>query len=1109
VLSLVVLASVFSGVVPAQAQTAINYAEYVNLFKGTNPPASLTPYSLFKTENGTTTPDVKFNLQMSFAGISRDNAGDDKEAAWAKIRDFNDSAYVFLLRICDVNDPTETRCLFARIPHKRVPLSPPPTNQQTPEIYHYQYTNVFSSDLQNDKFNVLFPVTALIGVNPQGLIVQNPVSDFVFIGNTTTYKADAWYCAQGNNIPTQNDPSNPNYRMFNDICGNGKPYFKIATSATFRMPQSAAEAQSQVPGTITPVDTTPTQSNVPSCGFIDGSILGCIAQVAYYLIYRPIAWFAGLMGNLFDFFLGYSLSDASYRAEFAVRGWQIVRDICNIFFVIILVWVGIMTVFKTSSYNPKKVLATLVINALLINFSLFVTRVVIDVSNITARVFYHSVEVCDGPCQKDAQGVIQNTKPGIGGYTPLSEKIVSAFNPQKIFSMNVLSASSMLPDNGTTAQGGAKTLSVGDSEYAGYYLVVSLIAAFILFAIAMMFWKTAFFFLGRVIGLYIAMIFSPFAFLARDGVPIVGSIKKLSWNTWLGDLIKYATLAPIFVFFLYVIYSFLETDFLKVYQEKIGTNFFETVVYIAIPMLIVYFMINQGVKIAEEYAGDFGKQVQGLAMKTLGAGVGVAAGGAAFAGRNVLGRGLRLFGNSGIKTVNGADGKPVTTTRAERWAANANNSWLNRQWNNTYSKTQTGTWDARNLGAKIGGKEYKAGDTLFKGFGLSDSVSKSVGLGQDKLLGKDGKPGGIIAANKKRADNRQKDLENRIDMSHLSDDEAKNAAAKYKSDRIKKYTENNWEDHIADDPKMKIVNDALKKAKEEKEKAEKDLENIQKTGTTYEINIAQNKLDTAKKNLVNQEKYFNAAKTQLVNDIKNGTHSKDDILKAAQKKKEEDLSAYKVKDAASFTNMMRAEYVNDLQNSSFMRKVLEGVNFTDGLAGIAGAVIAGTIPMLAPAIVAAMSGAVAMNFTDSAIDAATDSTAKAIKAINKKAKSKTGTGNVLIDMEARLETLKAIVEKTTGKPYDKASEDDILNHIADLEGKRDDLSEDLKPANRGAFTQDKLQDKRRERARINDELEKLKNIQDKIARQQKDIDEYKQKEKDKEANKKEKESKDK
>ena len=1104
VLSLVVLASVFSGVVPAQAQTAINYAEYVNLFKGTNPPASLTPYSLFKTENGTTTPDVKFNLQMSFAGISRDNAGDDKEAAWAKIRDFNDSAYVFLLRICDVNDPTETRCLFARIPHKRVPLSPPPTNQQTPEIYHYQYTNVFSSDLQNDKFNVLFPVTALIGVNPQGLIVQNPVSDFVFIGNTTTYKADAWYCAQGNNIPTQNDPSNPNYRMFNDICGNGKPYFKIATSATFRMPQSAAEAQSQVPGTITPVDTTPTQSNVPSCGFIDGSILGCIAQVAYYLIYRPIAWFAGLMGNLFDFFLGYSLSDASYRAEFAVRGWQIVRDICNIFFVIILVWVGLMTVFKTSSYNPKKVLATLVINALLINFSLFVTRVVIDVSNITARVFYHSVEVCDGPCQKDAQGVIQNTKPGIGGYTPLSEKIVSAFNPQKIFSMNVLSASSMLPDNGTTAQGGAKTLSVGDSEYAGYYLVVSLIAALILFAIAMMFWKTAFFFLGRVIGLYMAMIFSPFAFLARDGVPIVGNIKKLSWNTWLGDLIKYATLAPIFVFFLYVIYSFLETDFLKVYQEKIGTNFFETVVYIAIPMLIVYFMINQGVKIAEEYAGDFGKQVQGFAQKATGivagGALGVATGGAAFLGRNAVGRGLRLIGNSGKKA--GLDGK--ITTRAERWAANANNSWFARQGNNLYAKTQTGSWDARNT--KLGGLTQKAGGLLGGQMGVkfSDNVSGSI-----YGLGKDSGKGGVIEVNKKLAKKKQELFEKKIDMSHLSDDEAKNAAAKYKSDQIKKYGEAHWEDHIKEVDALKTLKAAMDAAKEALDTAIKDLDAKTKAGTaTTPDRLAVNR---AQKDFDDKKQAFDLAKTTIINNVKQGKADtlKDKASEFAQKKKEEELAAYKIKDAASFGNMMRAEYVNGLQNASFMKKLLEGIDLTNPTSMIgatAGIAIATLIPPLAPVVVAAMTTAIAKELTDEAVYAATGSNGKAVKAINKKAKSKAGTGNVLIDMEARLESLKAVVTNAIKKDFDKVTEDEILDYTADLQGKVDDLNDKIKTK---SGTPDELKQARRDRARALDELDKLKNIQDKIARQQKDIDDHKQKEKEKEENKKEKKEKEK
>ncbi len=719
VLSLVLMASLLGSVAPAYAQQSIDYQSYTNLFKGTNPNPLLSLYSLF--EPNTTTPNVRFNLQMSFKldlfGDPTTEPVGTKEAAWNHIRDFRlsgGSYYVFILRIC--KSQNENLCVFARIPHETQELQNTPTNQSSDKIYHYRP----GGTLQNDKFNVLFPVTEVYTTDPTTgqWSRPSPISTFMAIGDREIYKADAWYCAgevSGEQLPTQDNPSNPNYRMFNNLCGDNRPYFKIATSAEFRMPQTAAEAQAQTPGAITPVDTTPTQSAIPSCGVFNGSIMGCVAQIVYYLVYRPVAWFAGVMGNLFDFFLGYSLSDSSYRAEFAIRGWQIVRDICNIFFIIILVYVGLATVFNTSSFNPKKVLVTLILNALLINFSLLATRVVIDVSNIVARVFYHSVQVCDGECQKDENtGAVKNPKPGIAGYTPLSEKIVSSFNPQKIFSMNVLSTSSMLPDNGTTAQGGAKTLSVGDSEYAGYYTVVSLIAAVILFAVAMMFWKTAFFFLGRVIGLYMAMIFAPFAFLGRGGVPLVSGIKELSWNNWWSDLTKYATLAPIFVFFLYVIYSLLETDFIKVYQDRVGTNFFETVVYIAIPMLIVYFMIKQGVGLAESYAGKFGTMVQNYAQKATGLVGGAALGAGALMGGRVIG---------GMATS-------LNKSKAGEWLRDKGKSsgmggWLARRSISTLNATEKSSFDAR---------KTQLGSTLFKEMGINTdqkalSALSGMGLG--------------------------------------------------------------------------------------------------------------------------------------------------------------------------------------------------------------------------------------------------------------------------------------------------------------------------------------------------------------------------------------------
>jgi hypothetical protein len=251
---------------------------------------------------------------------------------------------------------------------------------------------------------------------------------------------------------------------------------------------------------------------------------------------------------------------------------------------------------------------------------------------------------------------------------------------------------------------------------------VSLIAAFILFAIAMMFWKTAFFFVGRVIGLYMAMIFAPFAVLTKGNMPLVGGISELSWTKWLSDLTKYALLAPIFVFFLYVIYSFLETDFIKVYADKVGTTFFETVVYISIPMIIVYFMIRAGVGIAQKYAGDMGKAVQGFAQKAAGLAGGAALGGVGLIGGRVL----------------GAAATSLNTSKAGEWLRDKSTStglggWLARRSVSTLNTTEKASFDFRKSGM---------GQKLFKEMGvdtdqkaLSSLSGMGLGLGTQNTAG--------------------------------------------------------------------------------------------------------------------------------------------------------------------------------------------------------------------------------------------------------------------------------------------------------------------------------------------------------------------------------------
>lgn len=971
----------------------------------------------------------------------------------------------------------------------------------------------------------------------------------------TPMSADFWYCAGSSNLitgglaqdgTTAQDSDSPDGRIahFPGYCG-GTAYFKIGDTYTgYTTPTSAVQAAVEDQKTYDQaIQGSQDQSDhLPKCAVIsdNGSLVGCIAVGFYYLIFKPLAWVAGLIGKIFDFFIGYSLSDASYRFGFAVRGWQLVRDICNIFFILILVWTGFAAVFGISKFSMKQIVPALIINAILINFSLFAVRVVIDFSNVAARVFYSRMYVCEGPCIRNDAGEVTNYNRGAFGYWPLSEKIVSAFNPQKIIAGSVLGQDC---SSNPTTQTGDGSIDTQKSEvqaqlaakacrttaqYAGYFILLCLIAVIIMFFIAKMFWGVAFMFLGRVIGLYVCMIFAPFAFLSRK-IPFLEKIEDLSWGKWSNNLSNYALLAPLFVFYLYIVYSFLSIDFFSAIGFQKTDSFLSTVLSIIIPMLIIYKLIDYGKDLAKKYAGDAGNMVQGWLQKVAGTvtgtAVGLASGGTAFLGRNVAGRGLRVLGNTGKRTD--AEGK--TTTRAERWAANANNSWMGRQWNNIYSKTQTGSWDARNT--KLGGLAGKASDFAGEQLGtkFTDKISGSI-----YGLGKKSGEGGVVAINKKLAEEKQKIFEKRIEMSHLSDDEAKNAATFYKNKRAERYAETHWEDdeNIDSDPRVKedaARHSTLKKEevrlKDEIEKLNKDIarqqseNNIAGVGgvnsLTQTRDAREQELEQNRTNQTTTLAALTQARTDAISAIRqNGgaAYRNTTAYEAAKKIEEKRLSEYKVKDAVSFGNMMRAEYINDLQNASFMQKLLQGINLTDPaqlLGTIAGTATALLIPPLAPLIVATMGAAIAKEFTDEAVYATTESNAKAIKAINKKAKSKTGTGNVLTDMEARLESLKAIADKAlrnSGKSYNSSSseevENGIINHVADQEGRRDDLTQEIR---RGGLTPDAIKEKRREIARINDELEKLKNIQDKIGRQQKDIDEHKQKESDKK--KKEEENK--
>lgn len=121
-------------------------------------------------------------------------------------------------------------------------------------------------------------------------------------------------------------------------------------------------------------------------GLTSASIGGCVALGSYYVMaffYRIAGWTA--------IFFNFSLNELVIGMGELVRSmdgimvaWKTIRDITNVFLVFLTVYIGIATILGISGFGAKQMLWKVVLAALLVNFSVTFTKVIIDISNLTA-----------------------------------------------------------------------------------------------------------------------------------------------------------------------------------------------------------------------------------------------------------------------------------------------------------------------------------------------------------------------------------------------------------------------------------------------------------------------------------------------------------------------------------------------------------------------------------------------------------------------------------------------------------------------------------------------------------------------------------------------------
>lgn len=390
-------------------------------------------------------------------------------------------------------------------------------------------------------------------------------------------------------------------------------------------------------------------------------LVGKVLELVAQFINTIAGLFMRSMGSILDIAIERTINSHTYRDLTAVAiGWTAVRDFSNMFFIFVLLYISIQTILGLAGGSAKRWLSHVIIAALLINFSLFFTQVVIDAGNVLAMGFWNNITTNQG-------GTMVNTA---------TAPFLKAFQVQTIFDT---------PD-------GQNTSSMNRAMvYAGGALIM-FVAGYVFLAGAVMM-------IIRTVTLLILMIVSPFAFLGF-ALPKGGGFAQL----WLDKLISNAFVAPAFVAMLYldsIIINSLDLKALAGGDQSKWVNAFigkEGSYDIVYQFALCIILLLASLTVANKVSNGAGSAGGAWAKKMIGGGVAIGFAGAAMAGRQTLGRAAAadLKNEAWVKKQNQlvAKGGMRDATYLDKMKAKAANAQLAG-----LEKMKKGTFDLRNAPA--------------------------------------------------------------------------------------------------------------------------------------------------------------------------------------------------------------------------------------------------------------------------------------------------------------------------------------------------------------------------------------------------------------------------
>ena len=380
---------------------------------------------------------------------------------------------------------------------------------------------------------------------------------------------------------------------------------------------------------------------------------GCIAIGSYFLLYIS-SWVLWVAALLFDFTISFSLSmhDLIIRFPSIQYSWEVFRNFVNLFFILIVVYIGIATILRLENYGYKKLLGKLIMAAFLINFSMFFTKIIIDFSNMAAIIFYKQILVdakessnTKGIKNGDVAGSTLLKSAGDGEQQYISFAIMNSLGLQSVWgvaSANMggdggLGTGNEKDGNNPAIQSANKIAQQAGATTAVLnpwtMILVGLGGSVFVLFLSFIFIAAAGMFILRTVTLIALMILSPLAFAAR----ILPNTKEHS-SKWWKKLNSNAIFAPVYMMMMYVTLKMVwsggiesKSGLLSLFSNSEGESAINTVIF----FVMICFMLIACLTVASSFGvsgaksfESWGKQGRDWGKKKL-KGVGGAAVGAA------------------------------------------------------------------------------------------------------------------------------------------------------------------------------------------------------------------------------------------------------------------------------------------------------------------------------------------------------------------------------------------------------------------------------------------------------------------------------------------------